>query len=138
MSTQGFDASSVKRSTWVAGGGAIVLLLSTFFSWWKVSAGGFSVSASGWDTGALGKLVFLVALVAIILVVMDHMKVDALKQLPVPVSLAVLGCGALAFLFVLWRFLDTPNGVSYAWGLYLALIASIVLAYGGYLKLQED
>ena len=46
MSTQGFDASSVKRSTWVAGGGAIVLLLSTFFSWWKVSAGGFSVSAS--------------------------------------------------------------------------------------------
>jgi hypothetical protein len=138
MSTQGFDASSVKRSTWVAGAGAVVLLLSTFFAWWKVSAGGFSASASGWDTGALGKLVFLVALIAIVLVVMDHMKVDALKQIPFPISLAVLGCGALSFLFVLWRFIDTPNGVSYAWGLYLALIASLVLAYGGFMKLQED
>ena len=92
MSTQGFDASSVKRSTWIAGGGAVVLLISTFFSWWKVSALGFSVNASGWDTGALGKLVFFVALIAIALVVVDHMKVDV-SQLPVPGPLALLGAG---------------------------------------------
>ncbi len=94
MSTQGFDASSVKRSTWIAGGGAVVLLLSTFFSWWKVSVLGFSVTRSGWDTGALGKLVFLVALIAIALVVVDFMKIDV-SQLPVPVPLALLGAGAL-------------------------------------------
>ena len=136
MSTQGFDASQVKRSTWIAGGGAVVLLLSTFFSWWKVSVAGFSVSASGWDTGALGKLVFLVALIAIILVVVDHMKID-ISQLPVPPSLALLGDAAIGVLFVLWRFLDTPNHVSWAWGLYLALIASLALAYGAWLKFQE-
>ena len=99
MSTQGFDASSVKRSTWIAGGGAVVLLISTFFSWWKVSALGFSVNASGWDTGALGKLVFFVALIAVALVVVDHMKVDV-SQLPVPVPLALLGAGALSVLLV--------------------------------------
>ena len=66
MSTQGFDASSVKRSTWIAGGGAVVLLLSTFFAGGRSRRLGFSVNASGWDTGALGKLVFFVALIAII------------------------------------------------------------------------
>ena len=139
MSTQGqgFDASSVKRSTWIAGGGAVVLLISTFFSWWKVSALGFSVDASGWDTGALGKLVFFVALIAIALVVVDHMKVD-ISQLPVPVSLAVLGCGALSLLLVIIRYIDTPDGVSRAWGIYVAIVAAAVLTYGGWLKLQED
>jgi hypothetical protein len=136
MSSQGFDASQVKRSTWIAGGAAVVLLLSTLFSWWKVSVGGFSVTASGWDTGALGKLVFLVALIAIILVVVDHMNIDV-AQLPVPVPMLLLGDAALGILFVLWRFVDTPDHVSWAWGLYLALLASLALAYGAWLKFQE-
>lgn len=136
MSTQGFDASQVKRSTWIAGGGAVVLLLSTFFAWWKVSVLTISVSASGWDTGALGKLVFLVALIAIILVVVDHMKVE-IPQLPLPLPMLLLGDAALGVLFVLWRFLDTPSHVSWAWGLYLALIASLALTYGAWLKFQE-
>jgi hypothetical protein len=136
MSTQGFDASQVKRSTWIAGGGAVVLLLSTFFAWWKVSVAGFSVSASGWDTGALGKLVFLIALIAIILVVVDQMKID-ISQLPVPAPMLLLGDAVLGVLFVLWRFVDTPDHVSWAWGLYLALIASLALTYGAWLKFQE-
>jgi hypothetical protein len=141
MSSQGFDASSVKRSTWIAGGGAVVLLISTLVSWWKVSVSflGQSVSGSesGWDTGALGKLVFLVALIAIALVVVDHMKIDV-SQMPVPVSLALLGAGALAVLLVVIRAIDTPDHVDWAWGLYLAFIASLVLTYGGWLKLQEE
>ena len=136
MSTQGFDASQVKRSTWIAGGAAVVLLLSTLFSWWKVSVGGFSVTASGWDTGALGKLVFLVALIAIILVVVDHMNID-IPQLPLPLPMLLLGDAVLGVLFVLWRFIDTPDHVSWAWGLYLALLASLALAYGAWLKFQE-
>lgn len=137
MSTQGFDASSVKRSTWIAGGGAVVLLISTFFTWWKVSALGLTFTRSGWDTGALGKLVFFVALIAIALVVVDHMKVD-ISQLPVPVSLALIGAGALSLLFVIIRFIDTPDGVSRGWGLYVAILAAAALTYGGWLKLQED
>jgi hypothetical protein len=141
MSSQAFDASSVKRSTWIAGGGAVVLLISVFFSWWKVTATALGItisgSANGWDTGALGKLVFLVALVAIALVLIDHMQVDV-TQMPIPVSLALLGCGALSVLLVLLRFIDTPSHVDWAWGLYLALIAALVLTYGGWLKLQEE
>ena len=64
------------------------------------------------------------------------MKIDV-SQLPVPVPLALLGAGALAVIFVLLRFIDTPNHVDWAWGLYLALIAAAVTTYGAWLKLQE-
>ena len=73
-----------------------MLLLSTFFSWGKFSAGPLSLNVSGWDTGALGKLVFFAALIAILLVVVDYMNVDV-SQMPVPVSLALAvtaGAGA--------------------------------------------
>jgi hypothetical protein len=137
MSSQGFDASAVKRSTWLAGGGAVVLLISTFFSWGKFSVGPITLNVSGWDTGALGKLVFFAALIAIILVVVDHMKVDV-SQMPVPVALALMGAAAAGLLFVILRFLFMPDGLSRAWGLYLAIIAAAVLTYGAWLKLQEE
>jgi hypothetical protein len=137
MSSPGFDASSIKRSTWLTGGGAVVLLISTFFSWGKFSVGPITLNVSGWDTGALGKLVFFAALIAIILVVVDYMKVDV-SQMPIPVSLALVGTAAAGLLFVILRFLFMPSGLSRAWGLYVAIIAAAVLAYGAWLKLQEE
>ena len=137
MSSQGFDASSVKRSTWLAGGGAVVLLISTFVSWGKVDVGPLSFNVSGWDTGALGKLTFFAALIAIILVVIDHMKVDV-SQMPIPVPLALLGAAGLGLLFVVLRFISMPDGLSRAWGLYLAVVAAAVTVYGAWLKLQEE
>jgi hypothetical protein len=137
MSSKGFDASSIKRSTWLTGGGSVVLLISTFFSWGKFSVGPVTLNVSGWDTGALGKLVFFAALIAIILVVVDYMKVDV-SQMPVPISLALVGAAAAGLLFVILRFLFMPDGLSRAWGLYLAIIAAAALAYGAWLKLQED
>jgi hypothetical protein len=136
MSQQGFDASSIKRSTWIAGVGAVLLLLSTFVAWWKVSALGFSVNASGWDTGALGKLVFFVALIAVIAVVVEHMDVDVSSS-PISMPALILTCGCVGVLLVLIRFFDTPDHVDWAWGLYLALIAACVLTYGGWEKLQQ-
>ena len=43
-----------------------------------------------------------------------------------------------ALVCVILRFLFMPDGLSRAWGLYLAIIAAAVLAYGAWLKLQED
>ena len=52
------------------------------------------------------------------------MDVDV-SQMPFPMSLALIldAAGASAVLLVLLRFLDTPDHVDRAWGLYLALIA---------------
>lgn len=137
MSSQGFDASSVTRSTWLAGGGSVVLLLSTFFAWGKFSAGPLSISISGWDTGSLGKLVFFSSLIAILLVVVDHMNVDV-SQMPIRISLALAIVAGAGLVFVILRFLFMPDGLSRAWGLYLAIIAAAVAAYGAWQKLQED
>jgi hypothetical protein len=137
MSSHAFDASTIKRSTWLTGAGSVVLLISVFFNWGKVSLGPLSVGVKGWDTGALGKLVFFAALIAILLVVVDYMKVDV-SQMPIPVSLALAGAAAAGLFFVILRFLFMPDGLSRAFGLYVAIIAAAVLAYGAWLKLQED
>jgi riboflavin transporter FmnP len=76
-------------------------------------------------------------LIAILLVVVDYMDVDV-SQMPVPVSLALAVTAGAGLLFVILRFLFMPDGLSRAWGLYLAIIAAAVLAYGAWLKLQED
>ena len=69
MSTSGksFDASAVSRATWIAAGGALVLFISVFFSWYTASVHGLGVSASGsgWDSGSLAKLVALLGLIAL-------------------------------------------------------------------------
>ena len=54
------------------------------------------------------------------------MKVDV-SQMPVPVSLALAVTAGAGLLFVILRFLFMPDGLSRAWGLYLAIIAAAVL-----------
>ena len=81
MSQQGFDASSINRSTWIAGvrrGPSSYLDVRRPGG--RCPRCGFSVNASGWDTGALGKLIFFVALIAVIAVVVDHMDVDVSSE----------------------------------------------------------
>jgi hypothetical protein len=146
MSKRRSDDNSIKRSSWIAGVGAVILLFSTFLNWWNATSSalkaanalGEPVSAhvSGWDTGTLGKLVFFTALIAIIAVVVDQSDVDTSGS-PYAIPVVVLCAGALSVLLVVLRLLDTPSSVNRAFGLYIALIASVVLLYGGWLKLQE-
>src|SRR6185312_4979351 len=116
---------------------SVVLFISVFFSWYKVSFGGLSASTSGWHAVDTAKLVALLALIAIAALVIE-MFVPTVT-LPLPASLIVIGCGVLAFLLVLLKMVSHPGGgaVSLAWGIYLSLIAAAVTAYGGYAKMTE-
>ena len=145
MSTSGksFDASAVSRATWIAAGGALILFISVFFSWYTASVHGLGVSASGsgWDSGSLAKLVALLALIALAALVIE-MFVPTVT-LPLPASLIVMGAGGLSVLFILIKFVDKPAdgggvvSISLAWGIFVALIAAVVTVVGGYLKMQE-
>jgi hypothetical protein len=141
VSTPGksFDPASVSRATWIAAGGSLVLLISVFLDWYKASGsvGGisYSVSQGGWDTGALAKLVALLALIMIAALVIELFVPTV--TLPLPSSLIVIGAAALSFLFILIKLLDKPSGASLAYGIFVALIAAAVAAYGGYLKMSE-
>jgi hypothetical protein len=148
-SSTSFDFAAVPRSAWISAGGAFILLISVFFSWYTVSvhAGPLSISksGSGWDTTDVAKLVALLALVALAVWAVDLFADNV--NLPWPPSIIAGACGVLATLLVLYRIVSKPGdlggplptGVSVgtAWGIYLSLIAAIVVVVGAYLHMNE-
>ena len=156
-SAASFDFAAVPRSVWISAGGALVLLLSVFFSWYTATAsvsvpGGATISrsasGSGWDSGDGAKLVFLLALVILVVWAID-LFADSVT-LPFPASMVALVLGAVALLVVVIKFFSKPGGgdvssfggtlhfsVSVAWGLYVAILASIAVVVGAYLHMNE-
>jgi hypothetical protein len=144
-----FDFAAVPRSVWISVGGALILLISVFFSWYTVSvhAGPLSISksGSGWDTTDVAKLVALLALIALAVWAVDLFADNV--NLPWPAATVAGACGALAILLVLYRIVSKPGdlggplptGVSVgtAWGIYLSLIAAIAVVVGAYLNMRE-
>jgi hypothetical protein len=135
------DTSRLTTGDMIAGVGGIVLLISLFLPWYGVSVdvAGFSASesGSGWETlGSIDILLFLIS-IAVIAVVAAR----AAGRLPeeVPGAVVLLGLGALAVLVVLYRIVDIPAGdvpdevdLSRKVGIFIALIASAAVAYGGW------
>ncbi len=152
-----FDFAAVPRSVWISAGGALVLLISVFFSWYTATAsvsvpGGASISrsasGSGWDSGGGAKLVFLLALVILVVWAVD-LFADSVT-LPFPASMVALVLGAAALLVCVIKFFSKPGGgdvssfggtlhfsVSVAWGLYVAILAAIAVVVGAYMHMNE-
>jgi hypothetical protein len=151
-----FDFAAVPRSVWISAGGALILLISVFFSWYTATAsatlaGGTvsrSASGSGWDSGSGAKLVALLALVILVIWAIDLFADNI--DLPVPASLVALVLGGLALLIVVIKFFSKPGSdissfggtvhfsVSVAWGLYVAILASIAVVVGAYMHMNES
>jgi len=153
-----FDVAAVPRSVWISAGGALVLLISVFFSWYTATAsvslpGGAgslsrSASGSGWDSGDGAKLVALLALVILAVWAVDLFADNV--TLPFPASLVALVLGAVALLVCVVKFFSKPGGpdltsfggtlhfsVSVAWGLYVAIVAAIAVIVGAYMHMNE-
>ena len=141
----------------LAGASAAVLLLLSFFPLWakfeaEVSGfGGSSTRFGGWSaaTPFYTKLAFVLAIVALVLVVMRAAEVDV--QLPFPLGLSLLALGGLATLLLLITLLAGPVGdqgtsdfggasFEYSRGLamLLAWIPAAGIALGGYLHMQQE
>jgi hypothetical protein len=128
VSQRSFDPGSVPTSRWLAGGGALVLLISLFLDWF--GAGGYS--QTGWDALDGDKLVGLFAIVALLLIGLELF--DARISLPVEPSLVVLACGALSLMIIVLRFIDLSG---FKFGIYVAFLAAAALTAGGWLE-QRD
>jgi hypothetical protein len=129
-----------ERLTWIAG---LVLALSPFMDWYagrEAGAGGFTLSVIGWHTGPLGKLVFLIGALVILLTVVREFGLE----LPpvVPESLVVIALGSLATIFVLVRLIWIPDTFLPASGrgigVYIALIAGLAVIAAGLLRAGEE
>ena len=125
-----------ERLTWMTG---VVLALSAFTGWYSGEGEGVTVSVIGWHTGVLGKLVFLVGVLAILVVALRQWGFDL--PAAVPESLVVIGLGALSTIFVLVRAISIPDEFFFAGrgiGLWISLLASVALIGAGLLQASEE
>lgn len=133
------------------GGGLIVALIAVFLPWYRASADSgpngynFSVSINGLSHWT-GVLFFLALLVGIALfVIRNFVPTVKVPTLPQPDAMLYLGIGAfmavMAILFLVLGSGATISGPGYSagpsFGLFLALLAAIAVAAGGFLKRSD-
>jgi hypothetical protein len=129
MRQRSFDPARVPPSRWLAGGGALALLISLFLDWF----GSNGYSQTGWDAFAGDKLIGLFAVIAIVLVGLDLF--DTSVELPIAPAQLMLGCGALSLLIVVLRLIDLSH---FKPGIFVALLAAAALTTGGWLAGREQ
>jgi hypothetical protein len=126
------------RFTWVAG---LVLSVSSFTSWYSgTSVEGPTISVTAWNSGTLGKLVFLIGLAVICLALMKAVGVAFPRS--APEALIVIALGALATVFVLIRVISIPADLagtaSRSIGIWISLAAAAAVILCGLLQAHEE
>ena len=120
--------------------GGLVLALSTFMSWYTFDADvGFTVSITGWHTGALGKLVFFVGVATLAFLALRASGVELPPS--VPGGMVIAGLGLLGTIFVLIRVISIPDDFAPAGrsiGLWISLLAGLLLIAAGLLRSAEE
>ena len=121
---------------WVA---AIIFTLSSFMGWYSGLVDGLRLSALGWHTGLLGKFVLLIGLLVLLLLILRATGVEFPPR--IPVGLVIAGLGGVGALCVLIRMLEVPEdyaGFGRSIGLWISLMASVLLVVAGLLKASEE
>ena len=142
------DLSKVSKNDWIVAAGFVLMLIGVSLNWYQKDFYLASYSYSGWHFFLTGIVPWLLTLVAVLLVSIK--AIPALNfTLPVPEALSVLILGAAAFVLVLIRLISGAT-ISYAgintgvhlgrqWvGLLISLIATAVVAAGGFMKNMES
>src|SRR5512132_1651777 len=114
---------------------AIVFLIAMFLPWWGISTDFGSASNTGTDYFLTGWIPLVVA------IAMARFGTTQLPKLPIPWGQAFLIAGGLAAVLVILRLIvpaDEGSGsfsvdLDRKWGLFVAVIAAIGLAVGGFL-----
>ncbi len=149
------DTSKLSRYDWVVVAGMILMFIALFLTWYRVEilqrllqelpadlqgAGvdisGFTVNGWHYFSVVLAWLLTVVATAVVILKALPAMSF----RLQIPESLTVMALGAIAFLLVLYRLIAMPapsEAFGRGAGVFVALLATILVAAGGFLKNAE-
>lgn len=126
------------RTSWVAG---LVLAMSSFMGWYSgSSAEGPIISVLGWNTGTLGKLVFVIGVAIVALALLRELGVEMPSNLPE--SMIVVALGTTGAVLVLIRVISIPDEfagtANRGVGLWVALIASAAVIVSGLVRAGEE
>lgn len=148
------EADRLSTGEKIAAVSAILLFVFMFFDWFGVEISGvpgFSgdVSGSGgsaWDALDVIPIFLMLAIVAAIGVAIVRLT-DADIELPVSLNAIVAALGGFAVLLILFRIIFPPDFGSFGGvevdatlklGIFLGLLASAGIAYGGYSAMREE
>jgi hypothetical protein len=95
---------------------------------------------TGWNSGTLGKLVFLIGAAVVCLAALRHFGLEFPSALPEP--LIVIALGTLAVVFVTIRLVSVPASVvgtaDRSVGLWISLLAAVGVVAAGVLRGAEE
>ena len=122
--------------------GSILLIIGGFLPWATYTAWlGYEYSYGG------SSYVIGLSIVAIILLFIDELIIKNIKEIKLCyIGLGILGLGGLSLLNTIWAFVEIAFWSSIFWGalraspgigLYLSLIASLILMLGGFVRYRE-
>ena len=104
------------------------------------SVEGPTLSVTGWNSGTLGKLVFLIGVAVVCLALLQRFGLAF--PATVPASLIAIALGALATVFVLIRLISVPASVAgtsgRSVGIWISLVAAIAVIGAGLLQAGEE
>jgi len=149
------DTSKLSRYDWVVVVGMVLMFIALFLTWYRVEilqqllrelsadlegggvdSAGFSVN--GWHYFS-AVLAWLLTVVATAVVILKAIPGVPFRQ-PLPEAFTVMALGAIAFLLVLYRLIAMPapsEAFGRGAGVFVALLATFVVAAGGFLKNAE-
>jgi hypothetical protein len=134
------DLSKLKTSDKVIVISGLVLFISAFLAWFKLdNPFGGDLTASGWDVGFFwAGIPGLLGLAAAAAIISSKLFVAKLPELPMGWGQAFLIAGVISAVIVLLKLITGEDYVDRAYGLFLATIAALGFAGGGYLAFQEE
>jgi hypothetical protein len=146
------DAGRLGRGEMIAAISGAALFIIMFLPWWGAPgaaselieqaqslglAEDVDTSANAWQLLSFIDIVlFVTVIVAVAFGVTAAMSQDV--ALPVAASAITAGLGILSLILVAYRLLDTPYDASRKFGVFLGLIATAGIAYGGWIGMQEE
>jgi hypothetical protein len=141
------DVPKLTLGARIAAASGVALLIVMFLPWYGVEVSSLSIgeSANAWEVFSVIDIVlFLAGLIAVAVVLAK--AVGALPALPAPAGTIIAAVGALALVLVVYRLVDSPAPgdlpdsieVSRKVGLFLGLLASAGIGFGGYTLMNEE
>jgi hypothetical protein len=140
------DISKLTTGERIIAGSGLLFLIAMFLPWWGLDLDEFGTpSNNGWDYFLTGWLPLLIIIVMVAQIALDKFSTTELPTLPLSWSQVHLIGGAVVAVLVLLRVIigadEGAAGLEFdldrMWGLWVALVAAIGVAVGGYLKSQE-
>ena len=118
-----------------------MLTVSAFTDWYAESGlAGPTIAVIAWHTGTLGKLVFFIGLVLLLLAILREFGFELPPT--IPESLVVIALGSLATIFVLIRLISIPDSIpppaGRGIGIWISLAASLGVIVAGLLRASEE